>query len=94
MEKSLTIRMEEFRSCVGAAVQQSQLPAAVLELLLYQMYQNAAAVSTEERQAELLAYQRAQAQAEEAKKDADHKDDTGRPVCGRTKAGSTGEQGG
>ena len=92
MEKSLTIRMEEFRSCVGAAVQQSQLPAAVLELLLYQMYQNAAAVSTEERQAELLAYQRAQ--AEEAKKDADHKDDTGRPVCGRTKAGSTGEQGG
>lgn len=89
MEKSLTIRMEEFRASVGVAVQQSQLPAAVLELLLYQMYQNAAAMSTDERRAALEEYQK-QAAEEEAKKHADHKDDTGRPIRGGDKTGGLG----
>lgn len=88
MEKSIIICMEEFRAAVGAAAQRSGLPAAVLEVLLYQIYQNTAALSTQERQAEIIAYQ--QAAEEEAKKHADHKDDTGRPIRGGAKAGSLG----
>ena len=50
MEKPLLIRMEEFRVNVDIAAKNSGLPAAVLELLLFQMLQNISSMSTLERQ--------------------------------------------
>lgn len=50
MEKPLLIKMEEFRVNVDIAAKNSGLPAAVLELLLFQMLQNISSISTLERQ--------------------------------------------